>query len=680
MTILGPEMSTRRGQPSRKRPLRLPTIAPKDDVTPLNPAGSAATPTVRATIIQPRLRFPPRSRTGFKCDELHPQCNQCARLGHVCDYQPRLCFRDDTRRVMERMPDVKTKGNAVWDPTKMSLQSEHLLTSDPIPCDLLPAFSTLTSDEDREKKAQGSVPGTYHVVVVPESFARLPEYTEDSIEAIPSNPFSSPLSGYSSYDPMDEVTASDDGNVVILNRFRDSRKQVYPSRRSYTQSPESDLGSASVSSAFMYTSLHDITEDQISENADIEAYDMALLDQFQNVVWMQLIPGGHGYLDANVFEQEASNFPPLLHVMMALSALSLVRQGNTHYMDALQYYDQALPSLQSSLQNCEDVLSDGLFLTHFLLLVYQVTFAKPSNGSNLWSHHMSRLLQLSLLRHSVTGRERYPVCTWLICHVDLYALLSGAGTGEYVKTAIESHLLPEIESLLCQVGPEGSSVLYTEEYGTLFLIMRLYRQGFLLAARLGLLAAQLRRSKVPHIEFLDRELDDLRGAFRRLWTSHEIRFLVENQSNLPKKSQHSLQQLSILFHTSLLFSYTSLWHGQSFHIGTEVDKEIQHHIQVILQISERMITQGRHSGPLFLAFPLFLSGAVTSSSGIKLLALELLANLGETELGYDTATTSSMLQIVCETKAQHPRGGGYLQDIDWMGVMANQGLKLVNYG
>ena len=57
---------------------------------------------------------------------------------------------------------------------------------------------------------------------------------------------------------------------------------------------------------------------------------------------------------------------------MALSSLSLVRQGNTHYMTALQYYDQALPALQSSLENCDDVLSDGLFLTHFLLLIYQV--------------------------------------------------------------------------------------------------------------------------------------------------------------------------------------------------------------------------------------------------------------------------------------------------------------------
>ncbi|RDW57422.1 uncharacterized protein DSM5745_11506 [Aspergillus mulundensis] len=244
-----------------------------------------------------------------KCDEVHPQCNQCARLGHVCDYQPRLCFRDDTRRVMERMADVKTKGNVVWDPAKTSHRREHIAASESFPYDLLPDFSRLKSDEDREKKAQGSAPGTYHVVVVPESFARLPEYSEDTLETVPSNPYSSPLSEYSSYDPMDDVTTSEDPNVVFLNQFRDSRKQAYHSRRSYTQSPESDL--PSVPNTMMYTPLQDISEDQVSESVDPETYDMALLDQFQNIVWMQLIPGGHGYLEANMFEQEASNFPPV---------------------------------------------------------------------------------------------------------------------------------------------------------------------------------------------------------------------------------------------------------------------------------------------------------------------------------------------------------------------------------
>ncbi|KAL2808675.1 hypothetical protein BJX63DRAFT_408488 [Aspergillus granulosus] len=688
MTIIRPDtMSSRRSTPSRKRPLRLPTIAPKDDVMPMHPVGGAPT-AARAAVIQPRLRFPPRSRTGcwtcrsrkIKCDEVHPQCNQCARLGHVCDYQPRLCFRDDTRRVMERMPDVKTKGNAVWDPTKIAHPGEHLSASDGIPCDLLPAFSTLTSDEDREKKAQGSVPGTYHVIVVPESFARLPEYTEETLEDVHSNPFASPVSDYSNYDPMDEVVSSEDPNVVILNRFRDSRKQVYPSRRSYTQSPESDLGPNNVSAPLMYTPLQDISEGQVSEHVDLETYDMALFDHFQNVVWTQLIPGGHCYVEANVFEQEASNFPPLLHVMMTLSALSLVRQGNSHYLDALQYYDQALPALQSSLQNYDDVLSDGLFLTHFLLLIYQITFAKPSNGSNLWSHHMSRLLQLTLLRQSVAERERYPLLLWLICQVDLYALLSGAGTGEYVKAATESHFLPEAEALLQQLGSEGSGEMYAEEYNVLLLIMRLHRESFQIAVRLGLFAAEVRRAKNLHMEPVCRELESLRAAFRRQWTSPEIRFLVESHGTLPKRSLQCFQQLSVLFHTSLLFSYTSVWQGQSLQGGIEHAKEIQHHAEATLQLAERMINHGRNSGPLFLVFPLFLSGAIASSSGLQMMALELLSHVAEAELGYDAATTSSMLQVVCETQAQHSRGGGYLQHLDWREVITNHGFPLVNYG
>ncbi|KAL4776226.1 hypothetical protein BDW60DRAFT_213688 [Aspergillus nidulans var. acristatus] len=651
-------MSTRRGQSSRKRPSHLPAIAPKDDVTPLSRHGRSTT-AVRATIIQPRLRFPPRSRTGC--------CQQCARLGHVCDYQPRVCFRDDTRRIRERMPDVKTKGNVVWDP-KTSPKRERITTSGSIPYDLLPEFSRLTSDEDREKKAQASAPGTYHVIVVPESFARLPEYTEDALETVPSNPYSSPLSEYSNYDPMDDVTTSEDPNVVFLNQFRDPRKQVYPSRRSYTQSPESDLGSTSAQTTMMYTPLQDFSEDQISESVDLEIYGMALLDHFQNAVWLQLIPGGHGYLEANIFGQEASNFPPLLHVMMAVSALSLVHQGNAHYVDALQYYNHALPSLQSGLQNCDDVLSDGLFLTHFLLLIYQIALPTPSDGSNLWSHHMSRLLQLSLLRHSVAERERYPV---IIC---------GAGSGEYIRAAVESHLLPGAESLLYPAGVEDDRLKYPGECVAQPLITSLYRECFLLAARLGLFAAEVRVSKVPYMENMYRELESLRGGFRQLWNSPEARFLTEAQRNLSKRFQHIFQQLSVLFHTSLLFSNSVFRHGPGNTHWIELEREIQHHTEAILQVAAQMVGHGRQSGPLFLTFPLFLSGAATTSNEAKMAALGLLAKLRETDLGYQAATTSSILQVVCEAQLQHSRSGRYMREIDWREVIANHGYQLVSYG
>lgn len=112
----------------------------------------------------------------------------------------------------------------------------------------------------------------------------------------------------------------------------------------------------------------------------------------------------------------------------------------------------------------------------------------------------------------------------------------------------------------------------------------------------------------------------------------------------------------------------------------EGEKEIQHHTEAILHLVEKMLGQGRQSGPLFLNIPLFLAGAVTSSSGARITALELLSNLAETEIGYDTAATSSMLQIVCETQLQHSRGKGHAHEVDWMEVGTNHGFRLVSYG
>jgi hypothetical protein len=58
--------------------------------------------------------------------------------------------------------------------------------------------------------------------------------------------------------------------------------------------------------------------------------------------------------------------------MMAVSALSLARHDGRRSLDALQHYQQAFPSLQTCLRRNEDLCSDGLFLTHFLLLIYEV--------------------------------------------------------------------------------------------------------------------------------------------------------------------------------------------------------------------------------------------------------------------------------------------------------------------
>lgn len=63
---------------------------------------------------------------------------------------------------------------------------------------------------------------------------------------------------------------------------------------------------------------------------------------------------------------------------MALTALSMDNRGGIQNLDALQHYQKALPSLHDSLRSAEDLSSDYVLLTHFVLLLYEV----PISGAN----------------------------------------------------------------------------------------------------------------------------------------------------------------------------------------------------------------------------------------------------------------------------------------------------------
>lgn len=57
--------------------------------------------------------------------------------------------------------------------------------------------------------------------------------------------------------------------------------------------------------------------------------------------------------------------------LMALSALSLGYQDGSKNVPALQHCDQAVSALKN-LRSERGLASTGLFLTHFILLLYEV--------------------------------------------------------------------------------------------------------------------------------------------------------------------------------------------------------------------------------------------------------------------------------------------------------------------
>ena len=98
--------------------------------------------------------------------------------------------------------------------------------------DSLPPFASLSNDEDRERKATYRRPGTYNVLVNPDSFTNLPDYQQDSDTSLSSSPRTRPPP------PSQEAGSllpavfphSCDPDWVLLHRFEESATNFSPSQ------------------------------------------------------------------------------------------------------------------------------------------------------------------------------------------------------------------------------------------------------------------------------------------------------------------------------------------------------------------------------------------------------------------------------------------------------------------
>ena len=233
---------------------------------------------------------------------------------------------------------------------------------------------------------------------------------------------------------------------------------------------------------------------------------------------------------------------------MAFSALSMSYKNGVANLDALQHYQQALPSLQSSLRTEQDLTSDGVFLTHFILLLYEVRStlshvpiicpfnlaiqiaAGEPRGLSLWSQHIGQLLRITLLRHEMYGHEPYSFIVWWVANIDTHAVLSGMGNGEFIETMLRNNVLPSgmdpqnpyhTYDLNCPSGglasPNGHAALPSA--------LAFHRRISILAAELGLLARDIRAEEKhnPHdrsraiMQSRQERIGALQDTLRRTW-------------------------------------------------------------------------------------------------------------------------------------------------------------------
>ncbi|KIV78327.1 hypothetical protein PV11_10054 [Exophiala sideris] len=694
----------RRGESSKRQPPRLPVIAPKDD---LSSSASASRSGHLGPSVPPRARLPPRSRTGcwtcrtrkVKCDEGRPVCGQCSRLGHSCDYSPRLAFRDDTPRVRERMQEVTIISNTVWDAISPTATENSAGSGTP---DDLPPFALLTTDEDREKKAERYSPGTYNVVLNQDSFQNLPEYSDDPEVkkefAVPLRRPSLAVSVASGRDiAVEGIPIPDDPNIVVLPRFEDiARRNTFSSSRDF-QSPIISPTARSTLIKTESSGSNVIVEEPASMTESERVHigqDERYLRQFRYVVWRQLVPAeldqrdGMHRSSVGILESAADVFPPLYHAMMAVAALSLATNGGNERLDALQHYQQALPALQSTLKSSNDLSSDGAFLTHFLLLVYEIAAAETGH-SNLWSQHLSTLLRISLLRREVFGTERFPFVVWWICLIDLDALFSGAGRGEFVGSMLRSDNIPPPSFHQYPLGLDGSSIVYGDEVESLPIVLQLDYEVTILAIRLALLAHDYRRdttfnaSNVLQRAQVTRsrqsQIFELQDALRQLWVTPAVAMISQNVDNMPNRPKQILEHAATLYRACIIFSHTSMWPGQRLETSPDYNTEIAVASSQILQMMRKALVEDR-AHCRYLVFPAFIAGFASTDGAQRMQALDMIRTMEKDSIGRNTTVTRKALAAVYEKQNERFMNTGQSLDVDWMQVMVEKELLVVNFG
>lgn len=375
----------------------------------------------------------------------------------------------------------------------------------------------------------------------------------------------------------------------------------------------------------------------------------------------------------------------LVRVMTALGFLSLDAHGREYRLDALQQYSEALAELQTFLESEYDLASNGAFLTHFLMLIYETMIADVQH-QDIWSCHMDALLRIALLRRSIYGIETAPCVLRRICSIDTEALLSGVGCGKFVAHMVERDLIPAPGCHLVSLASDIRSRESSQERDTLSTMLHLDRETTMLAARLGLLAYEFRKDLAFHsldvhqkaiaVKMRQSRVLDLQESLRYLWSVPVVCGLA--RLPLPVRAHRLLQRSRAMRCACIIYLHTSMWAGQRMDTLPAFDTEIASATTEILQLAQAATASDKDKSQ-FLVFPLFIAGFASSDGHQATQALQLLRVLEQGALSRTTSTVREALETVHDRQHKQFMHKGHSLDVDWLQIMREQALTVVNF-
>ncbi|KAI5783556.1 hypothetical protein EDC01DRAFT_729729 [Geopyxis carbonaria] len=572
---------------------------------------------------------------------------QNAALSHDCDYSPRVVFRNDTGRIIERHPGIITEGCGVWGSERIEDQPSASPRRKPEQ-KFLAKFSKLTNDEDREQKAAGKIAGTYHVVYNFDTFNSYRKYeSDDSIES------NSPIEDDADYrsiirnqksniqnqnDDDDDDDTDDDSNEprsVILREFEEPNLN----RRSVTSGPSSKFRRNSISPVGSLES--ETLASQSSENDESNSKHHRLCIQYYREIIsprifkmhdMGFYNPGQLFNTMDVFEaeklEEFIDFLivdklKLLNAIQALSVFSWHYRGNSPKLDrqiAVRNYQECLSLLPKSHvlsqrdHNTNYILQishianpeyfNGRIYMHFILLMFEIL--NPNTWvMNLGQSHISQIATYIEARERHIGREIHPLLVWNIAVIDTYALLSGGGGGHFIHWLVRTKNTLEHTYQFRSVDLATPQPLEIPDLGILPTpenILLFQNKVVIVAAKLGRLSRQNMQNlgteqlpppnSIPYQNFFNHLIQELH-ELQKKWNLAHLSDLREDflQHNLSPHIYEIYVQSIALHAASIIFSLTCIWQNQRKTITERSAEEINAAVGRIMYLTDRHLKQ-----------------------------------------------------------------------------------------
>lgn len=272
--------------------------------------------------------------------------------------------------------------------------------------------------------------------------------------------------------------------------------------------------------------------------------------------------------------------------------------------------------------------------------------------------------------------------------IDLDALFTGAGAGEYVGTMLKSDLIPPPSFHLYPLGMDGSSVVYQSELETLPVILQLDYEVTVLGVRLALLSQEFRQDSMfgngsakqrdREVRLRQSRIFELQESLRQLWATPQV-MMVGQVERLPFRSKRLFEHAATLYRACIIYSHTSMWSTQRVDTSPDYDTEIAVASNQILHMTQRVLAEGRVDSR-FLVFPCFMAGYASAGGEMKMNALELINRMVRVSIGKNTAATREALAMVYEKQNERFMTTGQSLDVDWMDVIKQENMTVVNFG